>query len=158
MIKWRTSKDNWHNADSEPTSIDTIIEKIRENDSYEIHVGCDSHRIGGVYIFAIVIAGYVPRRGGTFYFSRKKSEDDVLASMRFRLMKEAELALDIAHRLKVEFPHKKINVHLDINPNKKFPSSKVLTNAVSWVNSFGYNAIVKPNAWASSSLADAFAK
>ena len=73
-------------------------------------------------------------------------------------MKEAELALEIAHQLKQKFPSKNINVHLDLNPDKRFASSKVLTNAVSWVNSFGYNAIVKPNSWASSGLADAFAK
>ena len=158
MIKWRSSKINWHDADSEPASFDEIIEKIKGNDLYEIHVGCDSHRVGGIYVFAIVIAGYVQRRGGTFYFYRKKSKDKSLATIPVRLMKEAELALDAAHRLKVEFPTKKINVHLDINPDKRFASSKVLTNAVSWVNSFGYNAIVKPDAWASSSLADAFAK
>jgi len=158
MTKWRTSTINWHDADSEPTSFSDIIEKIKGNNLYEIHVGCDSHKVGGIYIFAIVIAGYVQRRGGTFYFHRKRSTDEAFSSIPFRLMKEAELALDIAHRVQREFPDKNISVHLDINPDKRFASSRVLTNAVSWVNSFGYNAVVKPNAWASSSLADAFAK
>ena len=158
MIKWKSNKVHWHNADSEPTTLEHIIDVIKSNDLYEIHVGCDSHKRGQTYIFAIVIAGYVQRRGGTFYFHRKRSMDSSLSSIPFRLMKEAELALEIAHKLQERFPEKNINVHLDLNPDKRFASSKVLTNAVSWVNSFGYNAIVKPNSWASSGLADAFAK
>ena len=158
MTKWKTSKTQWHNADSDPASFEEIIKRLESNSLYEVHVGCDSHKKSGVYIFAVVIAGYERRRGGTFYFHRKRSTDDALDSISFRLMKEAELSLNIAHTLQKRFPEKIINVHLDINPDKRFASSKVLTNAVSWVNSYGYNAIVKPNSWASSGLADAFAK
>ena len=158
MIKWKTSKAHWHTADSEPTSFEHIVDVLKGNDLYEIHVGCDSHKRGQTYVFAVVIAGYVQRRGGTFYFHRKRSQSSALSSIPFRLMKEAEIALEIAHSLQQQFPLRKINVHLDLNPDKKFLSSKVLTSAVSWVNSFGYNAIVKPNSWASSGLADAFAK
>ena len=158
MAKWKTSKVQWHNADSEPATFVDIVNVLEGNDLYEIHVGCDSHKKGGVYIFAIVIAGYVPRRGGTFYFHRKRSVDALFNSISLRLMKEAELSLEIAHILKKQFPNRLINVHLDINPDKRYRSSKVLTSAVSWVNSYGYNVFIKPNAWASSSLADAFAK
>jgi|TARA_R110002060_G_scaffold38317_3_gene49500 predicted RNase H-related nuclease YkuK (DUF458 family) len=158
MTKWKAAKVQWHDADSDPTAFNDIIERLKSNNLYEIHVGCDSHKIGGVYIFAVVIAGYVQRRGGTFFFHRKRSKDNALSSISFRLMKEAELALEIAHSLNAAFPLRDINVHLDINPDKRFASSKVLTNAVSWVNSYGYNVFIKPNAWASSSLADAFAK
>ena len=113
MTKWKAAKVQWHDADSDPTAFNDIIERLKSNNLYEIHV---------------------------------------------RLMKEAELALEIAHSLNAAFPLRDINVHLDINPDKRFASSKVLTNAVSWVNSYGYNVFIKPNAWASSSLADAFAK
>ena len=158
MVKWKTSKIQWHDADSEPTSFDDIVGKIKSNNSYEIHVGCDSHKRGDTYVFAVVIAGYVRRRGGTFYFHRKRSKDNTLDSIPFRLMKETELALDIANILRSTFPAREINVHLDLNPDKRYLSSKILTSAVSWVNSYGHNVIVKPYSWASSSLADAFAK
>ena len=158
MIKWNTSKIQWHDAGSEPASFKDIIEKINSNNAYQIHVGCDSHKRGDTYIFAIVIAGYISRRGGTFYFHKKRSKDDALDSMRFRLMKEAELAIEAARLLRNVFPSRNINVHLDLNPNKKYPSSKFLTSAVSWVNSYGFRAITKPHSWASSSLADAYAK
>jgi len=158
MVKWSTSKIQWHNADSKPASFNDIIEKINSNNAYQIHVGCDSHKRGDTYVFAVVIAGYVNRKGGTFYFHRKRSKDCALDSMKFRLMKEAELAIEAARSLREAFPIKIINVHLDLNPNKKYPSSKILTSAISWVNSYGFTPIVKPNSWASSSLADAYAK
>jgi predicted RNase H-related nuclease YkuK (DUF458 family) len=78
--------------------------------------------------------------------------------MRVRLMKEVELAIDIARQIEEYFPNKKITVHLDLNPKPEYPSFRVLPNAVSWVRSCGYDAVVKPHSWASSSLADAFAK
>ena len=78
--------------------------------------------------------------------------------MKVRLMKEVELAIAVAQEIESSFPDRIINVHLDLNSKPEFPSYKVLSNAVSWVKSCGYNALVKPDAWASSSLADSFAK
>ena len=158
MIRWKTKNVQWLNAESEPISINQIIKLLKNNKAYEIHVGCDSHRIGGQYVFAIVIAGYVNRRGGTFFFHRKRSKDSRLNNMKVRLMKEVELAIDVAQQIEESFPDKKISVHLDLNSKPEFPSYKVLPGAVSWVRSCGYNALVKPYSWASSSLADSFAK
>jgi predicted RNase H-related nuclease YkuK (DUF458 family) len=158
MIKWKTSKVQWHNADSEPALFNDIIEKISSNNAYQIHVGCDSHKRGDTYVFAIVIAGYINRRGGIFYFHRKRSKDCALDSIKYRLMKEAELAIEAARLLREAFPGRIISVHLDINPDKRFLSSRILTCATSWVSSYGFTPIVKPYSWASSSLADAYAK
>ena len=158
MIRWKTKNTQWLDAASEPISMNQIVESLTSDKAYEIHIGCDSHRIGGQYIFAIVIAGYINRRGGTFFFHRKRSKDTQLDNMRVRLMKEVELAIAVAQQIEDNFPNRVINVHLDLNSKPEFPSYRVLPNAVSWVKSCGYNALVKPDAWASSSLADAFAK
>ena len=158
MIRWKSKSVRWHDADSNPISMSNILDSLCNNRSYEIHVGCDSHKIGNQYIFAVVIAGYMHRRGGTFFFHRKKSKDIQLSNMKIRLMKEVELALEIAQQIEEYFPKRKITVHLDLNPKPEFASYRVLSNAVSWVRSCGYNALVKPDAWASSSLADSFAK
>jgi len=158
MIRWKSKSVRWLDPDSNPTSMNHILDSLCNNHSYEIHVGCDSHKIGNQYIFAVVIAGYIQRRGGTFFFYRKRSKDAQLSNMKVRLMKEVELALDIAQQIESHFPKRKITVHLDLNPRPEFASYRVLSSAVSWVKSCGYNALVKPNAWASSSLADYFAK
>ena len=78
--------------------------------------------------------------------------------MKIRLLKETELAISVADFLSRHVGIENIHVHLDINPNKKFKSSQVFTSATSWVKSQGYSCVVKPDSWASSWLADAYAK
>ena len=158
MIRWKSKNTRWLDAESNPISMNYILDSLCNNNSYEIHVGCDSHKIGNQYVFAVVIAGYIQRRGGTFFFHRKRSKDIQLSNMKVRLMKEVELALDIARQIEGHFPERRITVHLDLNPKPEFASYRVLSSAVSWVRSCGYDTLVKPNAWASSSLADSFAK
>ena len=78
--------------------------------------------------------------------------------MKLRLLSEVENALMLADFISEKTNRDDISVHLDINPNKKFKSSLVFTSATSWVKSQGYECVVKPDAWASSWLADAYAK
>ena len=78
--------------------------------------------------------------------------------MKLRLLREVESCLALADVLSEKLGIEDIRVHLDINPNKLYKSSLVFTSATSWVKSQGYECIVKPDAWASSCLADAYAK
>ncbi len=151
---------NWHNADSISVSMDQILKKISDP-KYEIHVGCDSHKISGRYIFAVVIAAYEPRRGGIYFFKRTRCGTDVnerLDNLKIRLLREAQHSIEIANRIKELLGSSNITVHLDINPDKRFPSFHVLTDATSWVKSYGFECLVKPNSWAASGLADFYAK
>ena len=157
-MKWKTNNICWLDADSMPISMSQILSTIGSKKAYEIHIGCDSHKRRNQYVFAIVIAAYIKNRGGIFFFHRKRSRDTCLSNLRTRLMKEVELAIKLAGEIQNHFPNKEITVHLDVNPKREYPSYIVLQNAVSWVRACGYEALVKPNAWASSDLADAFAK
>ena len=158
MITWHRKKTQWLNADSEQVDFLDIISKITTNKNDDIYVGCDSHKKGGVYIFAVVIALHLKGKGGTFFFYRNKSSDSRLDNIKIRLMKETELALKAANNVREHIGNRVINVHLDINPRPIYASSVVLPSAISWVKSCGFNASVKPEAWASSWLADIFAR
>ena len=152
------TKNSWFDGNSQSVNFCEIINDIKENPNFELFVGCDSHKISEKYIFAIVIALYKPGWGGRFYFYRKKSKDVRLSTIKVRLIEETELALDTARNLRQCLPNKKIVVHLDINTDQRFKSSAVLPYATSYVISSGFQIAVKPKAWASSSLADAFAR
>ena len=149
----------WFNAQSESTSIDSIIEFLKSKKSGStIHVGCDSHFVKNNCVYAIVIAVCTPGKGGTFFFARKKFNRKNFLNMKLRLLREVENCLTLADMLSQNVGTDSIRVHLDINPNKLYKSSLVFTSATSWVKSQGYECIVKPDAWASSCLADAYAK
>ena len=158
MIAWYRKKIQWLNADSQQTNFLDIISKINERQNDDIYVGCDSHKKGGIYIFAVVIALHLKGRGGTFFFYRKKSKDEQLDNIKIRLMKETELSIKVATMIRDHILGRPIHVHLDINPKTKYASSVVLPPAIAWVKSCGYEASVKPDAWASSWLADIFAR
>lgn len=150
---------NWHNAKSEEVTINSIFEFLSNvKNTSTIHVGCDSHFVKNKCIYAIVIAVLTPGKGGTYFFARKKLKRKNFLNMKLRLLREVENCLALADLISQKINRNDISVHLDINPNKLYKSSLVFTSATSWVKSQGYECIVKPDAWASSCLADAYAK
>ena len=157
-MKSDKAKNSWFNGDSQPVKFCDIIDDIKSNVDFELFVGCDSHKISDRYIFAVVIALYKPSWGGRFYFRRIKKNDAKLSAIKIRLIEEVELAISTARVLRNKLPNKEINVHLDINTDERYRSSIVLPYATSYVRSSGFQVAVKPLAWASSSLADAFAR
>ena len=59
-----------------------ILSKIASKKAYEIHIGCDSHKRRNQYVFAVVIAAYIKRRGGIFFFHRKRLSDIGLSNLK----------------------------------------------------------------------------
>ena len=53
---------------------------------------------------------------------------------------------------------KNISVHADISSNSKNRSNVVHDPARQWIVAMGFNCLMKPMAWASSSIADLHAK
>ena len=161
MSQVKLDKLTWCDASSRVVGIQRMLNFVsnRKTDA-EVHIGCDSHFVGNKCIFAIVVALYEKGRGGTYFFARIKNERKTNLNLRMRLLKEAELSIQLAELLVDNCLTKRedMHVHLDINPKKEFKSNVVFTPATSWVKSLGYNCIVKPDSWASSWLADAYAK
>jgi uncharacterized protein len=149
----------WCDASSNVVCLDEIFRRVKKKKkTSEVHVGCDSHFIKDKCIFAVVLAIYEPGNGGTYFFARSKVDRKLFLNMKLRLLKETELSLHLADLISSFLNRECMFVHLDINPDKKYKSSQVFTSATSWVKSQGYKCIVKPDSWASSWLADAYAK
>ena len=151
-------KEHWFSGGSLPVNFHDIVKNIKEHSDFELFVGCDSHKISEKYIFAIVIALHKPGSGGHFFFYRKKAKDNRFDNIKVRLLEETELAINAARLIKEHFPSRQVAVHLDINADARFRSSVVLQSATAYVISSGFQVAIKPLSWASSSLADAFAK
>tara|TARA_A200000113_G_C8641555_1_gene282702 strand:+ start:116 stop:589 length:474 start_codon:yes stop_codon:yes gene_type:complete len=150
---------NWHDARSEEVTLEDILNFLSSAATNStIHVGCDSHFVKNNCIYAVVIAVCTPGKGGTWFFARKKFKRKNFLNMKLRLLKEVENCLEIADLISSKTLRNDVQVHLDINPNKLYKSSLVFTSATSWVKSQGYECIVKPDAWASSCIADTYAK
>ncbi len=159
MKKIKLDELTWCDANSNTVTIENVIEFVRKKISTcEIHVGCDSHFAATNCVFAIVIAVYEKGKGGTYFFARAKRARPLFSNMKLRLLKEVELAIQMADKISPFLKRENITVHLDINPDKRYKSNLVFTSATSWVKSLGYQCVVKPDSWASSWLADSYAK
>jgi predicted RNase H-related nuclease YkuK (DUF458 family) len=152
------AKKHWFDGSSSPVNFCDIIEDIKEYSDFELFVGCDSHKISEKYVFATVIALHKPGKGGHFFFYRKKAKDNRFDNIKVRLLEETESAINVARLVKEHFPSRSVAVHLDINADPRYRSSVVLQPATAYVISSGFQVAIKPLSWASSSLADAFAK
>ena len=74
--------------------------------------------------------------------------------MRERLWKEVEMVAEVALALEPYVGERKFEVHLDLNPNKADKSSVIITEAVGYITALGFQAVVKPDSFAASSVAD----
>jgi len=118
-----------------------------------VYVGTDSQQDGRRTQFVTVIVIHEPTKGGRAFYTVETV--DRIKSLRERLLKEVwlsvQLAIDISPYINEE---SLLEVHVDANPNVKFKSSAYVKELTSLVVSQGFNAVLKPEAWAAMHVAD----
>lgn len=126
----------------------------------EIHIGSDSQQVGKDTEYVTVLVIHRPGKGGRVFFSRDRIPR--VKELRERLWKEVWRSTELAMELN---PPQDIGdptgsaveieaVHIDANVDPKHKSSKYVEELVGLVMGQGFNAIVKPEAWAASHAAD----
>lgn len=142
---------DWLTAQGESVSSDTLASVLTDTTA-SVHVGSDSHYIGGEWIFATVVCAYRDGRGGNFFYRRRRLPKSSFRSLYERLMQEVSYSLEAAEEVKSSFSREP-SIHLDINWANT-ATAKLMPQLTSYVRAMGYEAKVKPDAWASSSIAD----
>jgi predicted RNase H-related nuclease YkuK (DUF458 family) len=140
---------------------DIICEVVRHRGkSGKIFIGTDSHRDGDFFIFATVIClyGAAFQQGGMYYFTRKKIRANRFGSLYHRIFHEAERSIELGTLLK-NLCLDEIEVHLDVSPPGSTAATSSFSEAIrGYVASAGFKNKIKPNSWASFSIADKHAK
>lgn len=139
-----------------------IYYKIEElldilNKAEEIHIGTDSlpnKIIQDKIIFATVICIRNPNKnGGRAFYSLNKTKYKTIGERLFlETYFSVETAIELIN-LNQNFLNK-IIVHIDANKSTVTESSKYVENLVALVMSNGFKYRLKPNAWASATVAD----
>ena len=148
----------------EPCDLGHITSRILCNSSYTVHVGTDSHRAkpkdsGGKtgYVFATVICLYEPGKGADYYCRRTFREGEY-GNLRHRITDEVSESVDVSLLLMEHIPSHQISVHADINSDARHKTHSYLQSVRAWIQSIGFKFLCKPNAWASTGVADKHAK
>jgi predicted RNase H-related nuclease YkuK (DUF458 family) len=153
--------DQWFDPGSgSRVSIDYIVDRIRSNKNYTVHIGTDSHKTKGdfrTHTFATVICLYEQGKGADYYF-RRSIRDGKYTGLRQRIMDEVTFSVDTAVMLLDHIPNSRIVVHADVNSDPQHATFNFLGQIRSWVSSVGFKFECKPDAWASSGVADKHAK
>ncbi len=121
-----------------------------------VYIGCDSRRIAAKNkaIYSVVVILHRDSSKGCAIFRERRVIPDY-GNLRQRLLTEVQIAVEVALEIAEVVDDRKLEIHLDINPNPKYKSSVVVKEATGWVKSaLGLDAKIKPDGFAATAAAD----
>jgi predicted RNase H-related nuclease YkuK (DUF458 family) len=147
---------------------ETVIEDIKEyvksdQDSlYEYIIGCDSQLFGkGVCYVESIVIHRIGKCGKYYYKKELISLDPKKLPLSQRIYTETYKSINLIQKL-VENLHDVIRekdialIHLDIGNNGK--SKNLINTCLGMVSSYNIKCSIKPDSWASSTIADKHTK
>lgn len=144
-------------------NIDEVKQHILEaGDTSKFYIGCDSDitKRNGKWFANYVSVIVIHKNGnnGCKIFGKVETEPIYQVGknkQNLRLMTEVYKASEMYLELAEEIGERYFEIHLDINPDEKYDSSAVLSQAVGYIKGcIGVDPKVKPNAFAASYAAD----
>ncbi len=118
-----------------------------------VHIGTDAQKHGKKTEFVTAVVILNPGHGGVAFYAKAKMEH--VNSLQYKLFTEVGYSLEVALAL-CEFGvnPEAIDVHVDANTNLKWESGPFHQRLAGMVVAHGFNAVLKPDAWCASHVAD----
>jgi|TARA_Y100000310_G_scaffold262013_1_gene271579 hypothetical protein len=150
--------DKWFTGSGSPISAEAIFDEIDEYVKLggKVFIGTDSQiKSGGcIFVTAICLHSRSGKKYGKYFFNKGIESGIPLKALRVRIMKEVQLSIDIAFVILEQHPQADIEVHVDIGTTQRSATRKFVDSISGWVKGAGLECKIKPNSWASSSVAD----
>ena len=127
----------------------------------KIFIGSDSFISSKKICFASAICVYGKNLPGRYFFTKNKVENKSFNSLVSRITEETRRSIEIASLLIEEYNYNPslIEVHLDVSPfSAGNATSKFSEMLKGYVQGHGLDYKLKPDAWASQSIADKHSK
>ena len=158
--------EKWFSPSGEQVTWDDITALIQGLRPDQLWVGTDSHLIGRDFVFATALvmcrdADSSTERVRLYYVTRFKVPAKHYGkgkdALRRRLMDEVQASVSLSLRITAQTGKKPV-IHADLNPSEQFKSGKYARQLQNYVKGCGFDVEIKPNAWASSGVADKHSK
>ncbi|MDR5693714.1 MAG: ribonuclease H-like YkuK family protein [Armatimonadota bacterium] len=137
-----------------------IVRYIQEDPDRQYHliIGTDS-LLGDETTFVTAVIIHRLGRGGRYFY--RKFRNRKIESLRQRILYEASLSLEVASQISSElakngFSDLPVEIHLDVGNNGE--TKKIIREVVGMVTGSGYAAVIKPEAYGASKVADKHSK
>ena len=140
-----------------------IMSFIREKPGYDYNliVGTDSQPGINEAIFVTAIVIYRVGNGCRYFYHKEKTVLKV--GMKQRIFYEVSRSLDTASKLTAKLAEEEkfeenLNVQIHVDVGNKGPTNNIIREVVGMVVGSGYEAMIKPESYAASSVADKHTK
>ncbi len=117
-----------------------------------VHIGTDAQKHGKFLDFVTAVVVLDPGKGGRVFYT--KTREGHINSLQHKLFTEVGLSLEIAQALCEHIDADQIQVHVDANTNLRWDSGKYHQQLAGMVVGSGFKAVLKPDAWCASHVAD----
>lgn len=121
--------------------IDYVGHYIENHPETEIWVGADSQSNAHKTTYATVVALYNPGHGAHVIYKKWSTKKEPVRSV--RLLNEVWSAVEVAEEIKNSGLPKPKFIDIDVNPNPKYKSNEVFSQAVGLCEGMGYDVRYK---------------
>lgn len=152
----------WFSGSGERVELEKIFDKVHKHcmRNGTIFVGCDSQITKDLCVYSVVICmhGADDQHGGYYFYKREKKKRNDYPTMILRLLREVELSIEIGYNILEQNPEADIEIHIDANSRKDKPTGRFADMLMGYAKGAGFRCKIKPDAWASNSIADKHSK
>ncbi len=129
--------------------------------NYRLIVGSDSQPGFDEVVFVTAIVIYRQGQGGRFFYHKDKS--NLKTNMKKRLFYEVSRSLEVASQLtgflaEEQGLEQKIDFEIHLDVGQRGPSNEIISEVVGMVVGSGFEALIKPDSYAASTVADKFTR
>ena len=153
-MQWRRLNGERISRDLKDEVEALLVREINMGHKMKVCVGSDSQVRSSITEFATVIVFLREGRGGFMLITNEKSK--IKMSLKERLLTEVAKSIEVAYGIcdLLDKHNVDLEVHADINTNPRFKSNPALREAMGYILSMGFAFKAKPDAFASSHVAD----
>ena len=154
---------NWSTGSNKKIDFYEILKIIKDHTlkGAKIFIGSDSFIANKKVCFATAVCLYGSPLGGRYFFFKEKEPKNSFKILVTRITEETRRSLEIACLFMEEYKidSSLIELHLDVSPfSAGNATSKFSDMLKGYVQGYGFDYRLKPDAWASQSIADKHSK
>lgn len=154
---------DWITGSSNHVDFSDVVSLVREyvQNGSRIFIGSDSFVSGKKTCFATTLCLHGGKHGGRYFFYKESLPKNIHKQLAVRITEETRRSIELAESLMEDhgFESDNIEVHLDVSPfNANNGTSRLSDMMKGYVQGYGLSCRLKPNAWASQSIADKHSK
>ena len=156
------SKCVWFTGSGVPVNSTFLIERIsgKLKSGSKLFIGTDSFIEKNRVTFASALCVYGPGKASFYFFTKHRANKKNYLNLATRITEEVSRTITLADYFrKSGIPSELIEIHVDASPfENKMATSRLSEGLKGYVVGAGYTCKLKPDAWASQSVADRHSK